>query len=746
MKKKIFMLLALVCMTLTASASAGFDLTAVASDYGTIAFTVDGNDRTYADEGETVTVTITPYTGYVVNEPSGQWYAAIAATRRQAPIDLLTGITLTPVQGQDNQWTFTMQRANAEISATYKKLLTHADITVTVNDVTYSGVAQTPTVTVKDGENELVKDQDYTVSYSNNTVAALSTATENAPTVTITAVATSEKYAGETTKTFTINKAALTVTAEDKSVTYGDAAPTYTVTYDGFVNNETNAVLGGTLALACDYVKNTSGAGTYTITPSGLTSDNYDITFTNGTLTVGAKALESSMIAAIEPLIYNTQAQTPEPAVTFNGMTLVKGTDFTYSYSDNTAAGTATVTITAVAEGNYSGSASKSFTIKHANAEVWFDPSQIKKTYGDPNFIFEAYAIGDGTLTYSSDDEKIATVDEYTGEVTIVGVGEVNIEATLSAGANYDGSFNWYQLIIEPKELETSMVADMAEQAYTGAAVTPGFVITFNDMRLVEGTDYTVEYADNTEIGTATATITGTGNYTGTLTKEFTIAMAKLTLDETEDNSEVLAAADGKPFDVTLKRTLQTGSWNTFAVPFDIDTPDGWTVKELKSSTLADGTLTLSFGNAQGIEAGKPYLVKVADKVETPTFKGVTVSTDFVKTETTAVDFVPTLGKTAIEGDATSILFLGAGNKLFYPTQLPSDMKGFRAYFQLKGDATSARSFRMDFGDGETTSIKTTNFTNYTNSEEWYDLQGRRVNGAAKKGVYIVNGKKTVVK
>jgi hypothetical protein len=73
-------------------------------------------------------------------------------------------------------------------------------------------------------------------------------------------------------------------------------------------------------------------------------------------------------------------------------------------------------------------------------------------------------------------------------------------------------------------------------------------------------------------------------------------------------------------------------------------------------------------------------------------------------------------------------------------------MKGFRAYFLLKGDATSARSFRMDFGDGETTSIKTTNFTNYTNSEEWYDLQGRRVNGTAKKGVYIVNGKKTVVK
>ena len=583
MKKKLFALLALVMTAMTVSAKdvPTYSLTKAdgAEAHGTITFKVDGADVTSAAEGKTVTMTIVPADTWIVGTVSGQWYAAIAATRRQAPIDLLTGITLTPVQGQDNQWTFTMQRANAEISCTYRKLLTHADISVSIEEeCTYTGQPQTPEVIVKDGETELVLNTDFTVSYSNNI------------------------YASE-----------------------------------------------------------------------------------------------------------------------------------------------ATATITGI--GNYAGTVSEHFTINKAKAFVMFGmPYQFERTYGDPNFTILPEVEGDGVLTYRSGNQDIATVDEETGEVTIVSAGVVRIWAAISDGANYVGEKDWYQLTIHPKELETSMVAAMAEQAYTGAAVTPGFVITFNDMRLVEGTDYTVEYADNTEIGTATATITGTGNYTGTLTKEFTIAMAKLTLDETEDNSEVLAAADGKPFDVTLKRTLQTGSWNTFAVPFDIDTPDGWTVKELKSSTLADGTLTLSFGNAQGIEAGKPYLVKVADKVETPTFKGVTVSTDFVKTETTAVDFVPTLGKTAIEGDATSILFLGAGNKLFYPTQLPSDMKGFRAYFQLKGDATSARSFRMDFGDGETTSIKTTNFTNYTNSEEWYDLQGRRVNGAAKKGVYIVNGKKTVVK
>ena len=584
MKKKLFALLALVMTAMTVSAKdvPTYSLTKAdgAEAHGTITFKVDGAAVTSAAEGKTVTMTIAPADNWIVGTVSGQWYAAMAKARRRTPgIDLLDKVTLTPVGGQTNQWTFTMQRANAEISCTYRKLLTHADISVSIEEeCTYTGQPQTPEVIVKDGETELVLNTDFTVSYSNNI------------------------YASE-----------------------------------------------------------------------------------------------------------------------------------------------ATATITGI--GNYAGTVSEHFTINKAKAFVMFGmPYQFERTYGDPNFTILPEVEGDGVLTYRSGNQDIATVDEETGEVTIVSAGVVRIWAAISDGANYVGEKDWYQLTIHPKELETSMVAAMAEQAYTGAAVTPGFVITFNDMRLVEGTDYTVEYADNTEIGTATATITGTGNYTGTLTKEFTIAMAKLTLDETEDNSEVLAAADGKPFDVTLKRTLQTGSWNTFAVPFDIDTPDGWTVKELKSSTLADGTLTLSFGNAQGIEAGKPYLVKVADKVETPTFKGVTVSTDFVKTETTAVDFVPTLGKTAIEGDATSILFLGAGNKLFYPTQLPSDMKGFRAYFQLKGDATSARSFQLDFGDGETTSIKTTNFTNYTNSEEWYDLQGRRVNGAAKKGVYIVNGKKTVVK
>jgi len=73
-------------------------------------------------------------------------------------------------------------------------------------------------------------------------------------------------------------------------------------------------------------------------------------------------------------------------------------------------------------------------------------------------------------------------------------------------------------------------------------------------------------------------------------------------------------------------------------------------------------------------------------------------------------------------------------------------MKGFRAYFQLKGAATSARSFNLNLGD-EATGINAVNGSEFMgNGSEVYDLQGRRVSGTAQKGVYVVNGKKTVIK
>ena len=600
MKKKIFSLLALAMTAMSASALdvPTYALSVGTNEHGSIAFTVNGQAVQTAAEGDEVTVTITADDDFIVNEPSGHWYAAVATSRQQrTPINLLGDITLAPVSGKENQWTFTMKRANAEVSTTYKKLLTHPDITITIAEATYNGKKQTPEVIVMDGDKQLVQDVDFTVSYKDNINASESTAT-----VTIKGIG--NYYAGKVTKIFPIDKAKAMVT-------------------------------------------------------------------------------------------------------------------FKYLY-----------------------------------------PYQLKKTYGDPNFTIRPYTEGDGTLKYYTENRKIATVDQTTGEVTIVSAGTVRIWARMSAGSNYKAAMDWYELVISPKTIKNSMVSDIADQTYTGEPLTPEVTVTDGETKLVEGTDYTLEYAGNVGPGLATATVTGIGNYGGVVVKTFAIpAMVELTLDEVTDNSAILAEADGKAYDVTLKRTLSSSGWNTFAAPFAIDAvmlanlsaKSGikLQVKTLAGTTLADDVLTLNFADAESIDAGQPCMVKVSKGIDLSAypFIGVTISAEPAPTVVDDVEFIPTFGRTTIEDNGAGLLFLGSKNNLSFPTSLPSDLKGFRAYFQLNGEATQARTYCLDFGDGEATGIKTIEQATQSSEDAVYDLSGRRMTrSTAKKGLYIVNGKKVVIK
>ena len=196
-------------------------------------------------------------------------------------------------------------------------------------------------------------------------------------------------------------------------------------------------------------------------------------------------------------------------------------------------------------------------------------------------------------------------------------------------------------------------------------------------------------------------------------------------------------------------------------MPFNLDTPTGWTVKTLTASEFnsSTGELTLTFADAASIEAGKPYLVKVTSTVENPTFEGVTISDGTTTTEKASADFVPVMNPTSLTGGDKTVLFVTGGNKLTYPTA-DGNINAFRAYFQLKGDAVAeARAFRMSFDD-ETTGIVTVLSDEPTTASGIYTLDGRRLQGQSaarsaegrlypkglKKGMYIVNGKKIVVK
>jgi hypothetical protein len=230
----------------------------------------------------------------------------------------------------------------------------------------------------------------------------------------------------------------------------------------------------------------------------------------------------------------------------------------------------------------------------------------------------------------------------------------------------------------------------------------------------------------------------------------------ELALNEVDDNAEKLTEWDGYEANVTLTRSLTANGWNTFAVPFDISNSLilgmkvilGMEVKQLSSSSFDGKTLTLNFTDATSIEAGKPYLVKVNTNYDFSSvgpFGNVEVSKSPVTVETAYVDFVPTLGKTTIQGvDAADVLFLAAGNTLKNPSQMPSDMKGFRAYFRLKNVPAEARALALNLGD-EATGITVTDGTEDTDdAAARYDLQGRKVKKAALKGIYIQNGKKVI--
>ena len=91
------------------------------------------------------------------------------------------------------------------------------------------------------------------------------------------------------------------------------------------------------------------------------------------------------------------------------------------------------------------------------------------------------------------------------------------------------GEGNWFVSVLYLLENYITAVADIPDQTYTGSAIEPEIGITTT---LTLGTDYTITFSDNTNAGTAKATITGKGNYCGTIVKTFAIKKAAVTVTE----------------------------------------------------------------------------------------------------------------------------------------------------------------------------------------------------------------------
>ena len=125
--------------------------------------------------------------------------------------------------------------------------------------------------------------------------------------------------------TLTVAKAPLTITAADALKHIGTANPKFRVSYSGFVLGEGPSVLGGTLAFSTTATTD-SPVGVYPITPAGLTSANYAITFIAGSLTVTDKFLPVISWPAPPALTYGT----PSGAAQLKATADVTGT-FSYA-------------------------------------------------------------------------------------------------------------------------------------------------------------------------------------------------------------------------------------------------------------------------------------------------------------------------------------------------------------------------------------------------------------------------------
>ena len=206
-----------------------------------------------------------------------------------------------------------------------------------------------------------------------------------------------------------------------------------------------------------------------------------------------------------------------------------------------------------------------------------------------------------------------------------------------------------------------------------------------------------------------------------------------------DENSTSIEAYDGIATGVTLNRTLKADRWNTFCVPFAMDIEklgEGAEVRELASVEQSGDHYRVTFSDAESIEAGKPYLVKVPSdmsSIELTSETGITVNTTI--TPSVTKDGVTFTG-VYTNGKAPMGSFIISNNK-FYNVDSDVTLKSFRGYITVdSGNSVKALSFDLD---DDATGLK--DLKDLNDLKEIYNVAGQRMS-KVQKGINIINGKK----
>ena len=284
------------------------------------------------------------------------------------------------------------------------------------------------------------------------------------------------------------------------------------VIFEGLVNNE--KLLSGVdynaiAQFTSDNAGNDKIANVYLTLVENAKTSNYKLEknafASKGTINpVEIKDIE----LAYDSIEYTGEELKPE--VTIEG--LVAGKDFSIVYSNNTNAGIATVTVTGI--GNYKGSVKKEFTITPKSITPSVEEIEDQVFTGEK--IEPVVIVMNGTEKLVKDIHYIVS---YSNNTNVTKSAEVTI--TARDGGNYAFEYIEKTFAITEYQLKDNEVTlEKTAYRYTGEAIEPEVSVVLNGKTLLKGSDYEVEYSDNTEISdSAKVTISGKGNYSGIIKK-----------------------------------------------------------------------------------------------------------------------------------------------------------------------------------------------------------------------------------
>jgi gliding motility-associated-like protein len=309
-----------------------------------------------------------------------------------------------------------------------------------------------------------------------------------------------------TAGTVTVNPALVTIAATNKSKTYGTANPALTVTYSGFRNSETSAVLTTKPAIITT-ATSASGVGTYAITAGGAVASNYIFAYVAGTLTV----TPADLLAEVNDASRAYGSANPAFALAYTGF--VNGDGAAAAFTDFPKA-TTTATATSPAGGyaiTLSGGVAPNYSISYGDGLLSVEKAPLKitaenktKAYGSANpalaVTYSGFKNGESATVLSTNPNISTTA------TAISGIGTYPITVKAASANNYDITYAAGTLTVTPATLTITA----ANKSKTYGAANPGLTVTYSGLK---NSETSAVLTTKPAIATTATTTSGVGTY-----------------------------------------------------------------------------------------------------------------------------------------------------------------------------------------------------------------------------------------